>query len=329
MKEDLINRIAVTVSPYVDCEELATIKGRLSVIMNDYEITLETKELSTFVSRFPACYEYFIVTKKIEGMSENTIALYRLYIEDMLLTIRKDLNDITPNDIRAYLYKVQQDRQISNRSLNSRRSCLNSFFGWIAAEGYIGRNPMITVKPIKYAVKERQPLQAMDMERIRKACTDAREKAIIEILYSTSCRASELIGLNITDVNFTTDEVTLFGKGSKYRTAYLSSRAKLYLMDYLSSRNDDSPALIVSKKSGERLCRRSLERIVAEIGERAEVGHVFPHLLRHTSATDALAKGMPVTQVQQMLGHASLDTTMIYAKVAEHDVKISHSKYFY
>lgn len=315
-------------SHYIKSDKLSAFRNELNVIAQSYSIERTKKDLIVWNYELPKCFEYYLVTKKIEGKSDETLKLYKIYISQALMAIAKPLEEITANDIRVHLYKVQKERGISDRTLDSRRSCLLSFFGWIAAEGYISKNPMLNIQPIKYERKERQPIEAVSLETIRFNCQSTREQAIIEVLYSTACRVTELVRLDKEDVNFATGEVKLFGKGGKHRTSYLSPRAKLHLMNYLNDRNDENNALFVGERSPHsRMSKRAVENTVRAIGERCGINGLHPHLFRHTCATDALNKGMPITQLESLLGHSSLDTTMIYAKVAQTDVANSHSKY--
>lgn len=326
MKDILKNEILDVV---INSKDNDIINYKISKILSKYDIRLASKELVPWSFELPACYKAFMVNKKIEGCSDLTLAQYKQVLEEMLRKFAKPVEQITKNDIVVYLFQLQEDRKICNRTLDSKRSVLSSFFGWISCEGYISRNPMQNIHPIKYDAKERCALTGDDLERVRMMCKDVREKAIVEFLYSTACRVSELTNMNITDVNFVTNEVVLFGKGSKYRKSYLTAKAKLYLQEYLNSRIDDNTALFVcSRKPHKRLSKTAVERIVKSLGKRCNL-HLHPHLFRHTAATDALQNGMDITQVQRILGHCSLETTMIYAKVAQKDVAASHQKFIH
>lgn len=194
---------------------------------------------------------------------------------------------------------------------------------------YISHNPCKQIHPIKYEAKLREPLTGVEMELIRDACQTRREKAIIETFYSTGCRVSELAILKKTDVDFRKGEVHLFGKGSKHRISYINAKAEVALKKYLFPRSDDCPALFVTDRSPVRaLKKEGIESIVRKIGERSGIERrVYPHLIRHTTATDALERGMNVAEVQKILGHEKLDTTMIYAKVCQDNVKYDHKRY--
>lgn len=328
MSAEFVGELMMRFAPLVDDDTLRELEKAVCITISEYDINRKCTDLALIERVVPECYEHYMVTKNIEGMSDSTLELYHRYIPDLFYALRKPIEEISANDIRAYLYSVQKERGVSNRTLNSRRAALGSFFAWVAAEGYVSKNPMITVKPIKYEVKERRPLKPIELEKVRSSCEDIREKAVIEVLYSTACRVSELCGLNKSDVDFSTMEVKLFGKGSKHRTSYLSPKAALFLGEYLASRDDESEALFVTEKRPyNRIGKRSIERMVNSIGLRAGIEKLVPHQLRHTSATDLLARGMDVVQLKELLGHASLDTSMIYAKVSNTDVKNSHQRY--
>lgn len=239
-----------------------------------------------------------------------------------------NLKQITTNDIRIYLYKTQETRKISNATLDNRRVIIQTFFEWAANEGYIGSNPCRNIKAIKYERAQRQPLSGMELERVRNACDTVRDKAMIEVLYSTGCRVTELERLNIADVDFEQKEVHLFGKGDKHRTSYLNVKAEFALRNYLETRTDENPALFVSERSPhDRLKKPAIEKRVRQLGELSKIGRrVYPHLIRHTTATDGLDRGMPIEEVQQILGHVNINTTMVYAQVSRANVKRDHRR---
>lgn len=190
-------------------------------------------------------------------------------------------------------------------------------------------NPCRQISPIRYEEKPREPLNGIEMELVRYACENQRERAIIETFYSTGCRVTELSNLNICDIDFNTGEVHLFGKGKKHRTSYVNAKSEVALKKYLETRNDSNVALFVSqRKPHQRLKKNAIESIVRQIGERSGINRrLFPHLIRHTTATDAIDRGMDATELQKLLGHADLETTMIYAKISQENVKRSHKKY--
>lgn len=246
MIEKIINSVIAKLDGKIPTDEISKVRDILAVTLNDYEFTSKSHELSCIV--IPECLNIYLATKKIEGKSDNSINLYKLYLNEFIRIIQKPLENITANDIRMYLYLVQENRKISNRTLDNRRTIVCSFLGWCAGEGYISTNPAINITPIKYERKERVPLTDIQLEKVRNACSTLRETAMVEVLYSSGCRVSELSVLNISDVNFDTREVKLFGKGNKHRTSYLSAKAIVALQAYLASRTDDCEALFVSER---------------------------------------------------------------------------------
>lgn len=328
MREQFVNLFLTKLDGNIPDEYLGTVKEQLSIFVNDYEIESRNTEIVPYTGYLPECYKVYFVTMKIEGMSKKTLELYNLYLKDFFMFMNKDIKEITANDIRVYLYTVQSERGISNRTLDGRRSVIHAFLEWATNEEYIPRNPCRNIKPIKYERKERNPLTAMELEQVRNACETLRDKAIVEMFYSTGCRVTEMERMNRSDVDFAKGEVELFGKGDKHRTSYINARAELALKKYLFSRGDDNEALFVSeRKPHGRLKKAAIEKVVHQIGERAGIQrNLFPHLIRHTTATDGLDRGMDVTQIQKMLGHSNVATTMIYAKVSEQNVKNEHRK---
>ena len=295
-------------------------------LLQQYEINEKSTELAVS-NGVPHCLKVFMVTKKIEGRSDATLTLYNIALQDFFEHITKPVDKITSNDIRLYLYELKERRKLKDITLDSRRCILSSFFTWCHNDGYILKKPMLPIAPIKFEQVPREPFSDVQMENIRKACRSDRDKAIIETLYATGCRVSELVGLKLSDIDFQNREVKLFGKGKKHRVSYLNARAEVAIENYLKSRKGDSEYLFLStRKPYDHIKKEAVERIVRNIGSRAEINKVFPHRIRHTTATDALDHGMPVTEVQAMLGHEKLDTTMIYAKVRQSNVQYDHRK---
>lgn len=332
MKEIFTSNLMAKLSNIIPPELLRQVQTIVELHLDDYEIAKRNTEVILYEDFTPSWYQSYIVSQKIEGMSDNSLRQYMMYLKNFfewLQNVQKPIEKITPNDLRVYLYTLQKTRNISNRTLDGRRSVLHAFLEWSANEGYLNKNPCRAIGVIKYERRERKPLTAIEMEQIRKACRTIREKAMVEFFYSTGCRVTELVRLNKEDVDFERNEVMLFGKGNKHRKSYISARAKLALIDYLKERKGDSEALFTSERAPyEGLKKPAVEKIIREIGERSEITRrVFPHLIRHTTATDCLNRGMDVTEVQELLGHADVATTMIYAKRNSESVKFKHQKY--
>lgn len=309
-------------------EALKTVLQELQLFASNYDISQRETHIVPYQSKIPDCYKVYMVAKKIEGMSPESMKTYNYYLTDFFEHITKPLNELTADDIRIYLYEYQQRTGVTNRTLDGKRVVINTFMDWCASEGYISSNPCKKIKPIKYEVKEREPLSDIELELVRDACADIREKAIVETLYSTGCRVSELERLKLSDIDFQTKEVHLFGKGSKHRTSYMNAKMEVMLKKYLETREDNEDHLFVAlRKPHKPINKRSIEQIISRIGKRSGIGRpVYPHLIRHTTATDGLNRGMNVAEVQKILGHAKLDTTMIYAKISHDSVKFNHRR---
>lgn len=301
----------------------------LDQLAERYEIQRKESSLMPYNEEMPEIVKIYIVCKKIAGLSQETLDAYTRTLGLFFRTVRKPMAKITANDIRVYLYSYQRERGCSNRSLDKYRQYLSSFFSWAADEGYTQSNPMRTIPAIKYEHKPRKNLTQLELEYLRQACRTSREQAIIETLFSTGCRVSELAGLEKSDVDWNARTVHLFGKGSKHRTSFLNARAEVALKAYLETRNDDCDSLFVTERKPYRpLKKEALEKIVRNIAERVpEKIHVTPHILRHTTATLALQNGMPIADISKLLGHEKIDTTMIYAHTCMESVQAGHRKY--
>ena len=323
---NLVNRLMIRLSGRIPDECLDTVSQEVRVLLHDYDVCPKETGLAVY-DGFPAAYKVYMVSKKIQSLSEKTLYLYKIIIEDMLTTIQKDLADITTNDMRIYLYQLKEKRQICDKTLDSRRHALNSFFGWAHAEGYIPMNPMAAIGPIKCEEKEREPFSDEEVELLKGACRTARESAIVETLFACGCRVSELAGLKKEDIDFQHRKMKLFGKGKKRRTVPINAAAVLALKRYLAERKDMDPHVLVStRRPYKPLTSEGIEKIVKNIGIRAGVDHVFPHRFRHTFATNALAHGMELVVLQAILGHSKSDTTLIYAKVVQDKIDAEYKQ---
>ncbi|MCL2380491.1 MAG: tyrosine-type recombinase/integrase [Treponema sp.] len=268
-------------------------------------------------------YRMFFVSKKIEGLSAASLKYYAVILRQFSVFIRKPLPAIAADDIRFYL----ASKSVSPTTLNNERRVLSSFFGWLCNEEYIPKNPMLKIKSIKEQKKIKEPLSASDIEELRDTCKTLRDKAIVEILLSTGMRVSELCKSNKADVDLSKGEILVTGKGNKQRICYINAAAKKRLTDYLKSRNDNHEALFLSWNNNRRLQNGGVELLIRGMGNSAGIKKTHPHRLRRTAATIALKRGMPIEQVQIMLGHEKIDTTMRYAITADEAVRHAHSKY--
>ena len=246
----------------------------------------------------------------------------------MIHTLCKPLHEITTYDLRYYLAAYKERRKVSNRTLDGIRRCFSSFFSWISAEGMIGRNPCAALSQIKYTKVVKKPYTAPEMERLKQACTTLRDLALIEFLYASGCRVSEVVRLNRDDINFQTRDAVVLGKGNKERTIYLTPVALMHLQDYLNTRTDTDPCLFASVRTPyKRLSKAGIERTLKKLGESAKVTNVHPHRYRRTLATNLLDRGANIQDVAAVLGHADLKTTQVYCYISQSNVRASYNKY--
>lgn len=327
MRDKLKNDLLLAFNNHVDSETLKIIDQKIDIILSNYDVSLHKNEVVPYTFEVPETVKIYLVTKKISGLSIKSLYLYNIVLTDFFETVHKEQEKITANDIKIYLYRYQGKTGITNRTLDLRRTIICTYFGWLASEEYISKNPAVNIPVIKYERKHKKSLTQLDLESIRVACQGKREKAIIETLYSTGCRVSELEHLNRSDVDFETKEVSLFGKGSKHRVSFLNAKAEIALKDYLSERTDDNEALFVyDRKPYARLKKSGIELIIKKLMQRVDGVnvHVTPHTFRHTTATESLNRGMNIVEVSKLLGHENIETTLTYVSVDMNSIKDKH-----
>ncbi len=272
--------------------------------------------------------EKFINSKKLEGCSKLTIKNYKIHINKMLSYLNIDIKTIDTDDIRRFLSYYQSNNNCNNTTIDGVRRSLSSFFAFLEEEDYIIKNPIRRIHKIKTDILIKETFTDEFMEKLRNSCTTIRNLAIIDLLASSGIRVSELVNLNKDDINFENRSCVVFGKGKKMREVYFDGKAKLHLEEYLNNRKDDNYALFVSaNKPYVRLKSRGIELMLNRLGKKIGEEKVHPHKFRRTLATKAIDKGMPIEQVQHLLGHTKIDTTLHYAMVNQNNVKISHRKY--
>lgn len=272
--------------------------------------------------------QLFLDAKKIEGCSERTIQYYKVTIEKMFQYITSPVRKITTEEIRRYLVEYQQINNCSKVTVDNVRRNISSFFSWLEEEDYILKSPMKRIHKIKTKQQVKETISDEAIEQLRDNCKCTRDLAIIDFLYSTGMRVGELVNLNISDINFEARECIVFGKGDKERKVYFDAKAKIHLQQYLSERVDENPALFVTLDAPyDRLKISGVEIRMRTLGKRLDMGKIHPHKFRRTMATRAIDKGMPIEQVQKILGHSQIDTTMQYAIVNQMNVKVSHQKF--
>lgn len=327
MKEHIITEILHHLTGFT-LDQLNDIKDSIRIVLCKYEFNPKETTLQPINNSSLYHLRIYLEFCEQSGKSKGTIGLYKFHLSHFLSYVNKDVADINDDDIYTYLYNYRHQRTVSNSYLNQVRLILNGFFKWLIKRKIRVNNPVDIIDPIKCQKKVKKPLSAEEVELIRSSCESERDLAIIECLYSTAVRASELLQLNRADVSFAKDDIIVLGKGNKERVTYLNARAHIHLQNYLSLRTDDNPALFVGSKSPHnRLTRRGLEDILNRIGASANVERVHPHRFRRTSATDLLNAGMPIEQVQEFLGHKSIETTRIYCTVNQASVKHNHKRY--
>lgn len=326
--DQAINDICCLLQNKIKQEDIKIIENAMYLILGQYKIEKNQYELSTNVTDSTESYiKMFMVAKKVEGCTDRTIGNYAAVLKMFFKTITKPAVQIEPNDIRMYLAKMELERGCSKVTQDNELRVLRSFYSWMQGEEYVLKNPTKKIKAVKKQKIIKQPFTELDIELLRKVCTNLRDRAMIDFLISTGVRVSEVARLNRSDIDG--DQCIVFGKGQKERYVYLNAKAQLSLKEYLESREDDNEALFVSLfKPHERWAISGIESRIRELGKEAGIsGKVHPHRFRRTAATFALNRGMPIEQVQQMLGHSEINTTMIYVSTSQETVKASHKKY--
>ena len=270
----------------------------------------------------------FLAAKSIEGCSKRSISFYQSTLEKMFVNVTKTYYSVTTEDIRMYLSQHRENNNVSKTTIDNIRRIISSFFSWLENEDYIVKSPARRIRKVKTPKLVKETFSEESIELMRQNCKSLRDLAIIDLLYSTGIRVGELVKLNISDIDFSNKECIVLGKGDKQRKVYFDAKTKIHLQQYIATRKDNNAALFVSLLSPyNRLKVSGVEIALRKIGQRLEVGNVHPHKFRRTLATKAIDKGMPIEQVQHLLGHAKIDTTLEYAMVDDENVKNSHKKY--
>ena len=270
----------------------------------------------------------FLSAKRIEGCSERTIAYYQMTVQHMLSTTEKSVRKITTEEIREYLANYQKRNNCSNVTIDNVRRNISSFFSWLEEEDYILKSPMKRIHKIKTKTVVKNTISDEGIERLRDGCKEKRDLAMIDLLYSTGIRVGELVNLNVDDIDLEGRECIVYGKGDKERRVYFDAKAKVHLKEYIEHRKDNNKALFVTLDAPyDRLKISGVEIRLRNLGRKLQLERIHPHKFRRSMATRAIDKGMPIEQVQKILGHSQIDTTMQYAMVNQNNVKTSHQKY--
>ena len=326
MKKQVVQEIMCRMMTVLDNEQAKLLLETLesSLQGRDIVVTKGPEELQHVVDYAGL----FLTSKRIEGCSEKTIAYYESTIKKMHEYIGKKAPNITTDDLRKYLSYYQTERNASKTTIDNIRRILSSYYSWLEDEDFILKSPIRRIHKIKTTKVVKDTYSDEDLESMRDNCNCLRDLVIIDMLASTGMRVGELVRLNRTDINFNERECVVLGKGDKERLVYFDARTKLHLQNYLNSRSDESPALFVTLKNpATRITINTVEIRLRELGKELGLTKVHPHKFRRTLATTAIDKGMPIEQVQTLLGHQKIDTTMQYAMVKQQNVKTSHRKY--
>lgn len=324
MKEILINDVLQEMLPYLNNAQSEKLKDVLLHVLYNYEVSsVESK-----VQEEKDYLELFLYSKRIEGCSEKSLHYYYSTIRSMINSVKKDVKQIETNDIRQYLTEYQEKKKSSRVTIDNIRRILSSFFSWLEDEDYILKSPVRRIHKVKTISNVKETYSDEEIEKMRDSCENIRDLAMIDLLASTGMRIGEMVLLNRNDIDFNERECIVFGKGDKERIVYFDARAKIHLKNYLNQRTDNNPALFVSLRCPyNRISISGIETRLRKFGKKLRIHRVHPHKFRRTLATMAIDKGMPIEQLQRLLGHKRIDTTLQYAMVKQSNVKIAHRKY--
>ena len=325
MKQKIMEDIVQQMLPYLDNAQLHKLQEVLEHSLFEYEIagrTIETEDDSQEL------IDSFVYAKRIEGCSEKTLKYYRTTIEAMTEAVDKGVRHMQTDDLRAYLTDYQEQHGSSRVTIDNIRRILSSFFSWLEDEDHILKSPVRRIHKVKTATNIKETYTDEELEKMRDNCEELRDLAIVDMLASTGMRIGEMVLLNKADINFNERECVVFGKGDKERVVYFDARTKIHLQNYIDSRTDNEPALFVTlREPHTRITIGGIESRLREFGKTLKIEKVHPHKFRRTLATMAIDKGMPIEQLQQLLGHKRIDTTLQYAMVKQSNVKFAHRKY--
>lgn len=323
MSDELIHVIMSRMSGILTDDQMMVLQ---SVLVSSLQTFTEDQSRSSITD--DDLIASFISSKRVEGCSEKTLGYYNSTLRTVLGRLDPSIRMVTTNDVRNYLAEYQSGHGVSKVTIDNIRRILSSFFSWLEDENYILKSPIRRIKKVKSSKVVKEVYSDETLEVMRDNCENIRDLAMIDILSSTGMRVGELVNLDRVDIDFNNRECVVLGKGDKERLVYFDARTKVHLKNYLDSRTDDSPALFVSlNKPNKRLKISGVEKRLRELGRRLDIERVHPHKFRRTLATRAIDKGMPIEQVQKLLGHQKIDTTLEYAMVNQNNVKISHQKY--
>ena len=328
MKMELVDKVLQRMSGILNQNQMQELKTALIISMDGMEVRKEQTELSTEITDNWEFSRKFLQGMVVAGKAKGTIKQYQMHIRILFEDVKKPVLEMSDDDLMLHLARQKYQRNVSNRYLNLKRIVFRSFFGWMRKKKYIRENPAELLDQIKYDTKIKQPYSDEEREKIRCSCQRERDLALVDVLYSTAARVSEIVALDRSDLDFVENGCVVRGKGGKERPVYLNATAAYHLQMYLQGRTDQNPALFVSCcKPYTRLTKTGIEAVLRRLGAQAGVDKVHPHRYRRTALTNAANRGMPLQDVQILAGHASPNTTMIYCTVDKSKVKAEHKMY--
>ena len=318
--EARINIVLNKMAPFLNSKQLKHLSTVLRVVLSDDALFQRDSDNEAILASY-------LTARRVEGCSPKTIEYYRNTLVMMNGVLDKPYAQVTSDDLRKYLHDYEVQRHTSKVTIDNIRRIMSSFFSWLENEDYIVKSPVRRIHRVKTATAAKEVFNDEELEVIRRSCSNKRDRAVIDMLASTGMRIGELVKLDRNDINFKERECVVTGKGNKQRPVYFDARAKQSLISYLDSRSDTDPALFMGLCGTKRASIGAIEGRMRDMGKKIDVGRIHPHKFRRTLATHAIDKGMPIEQVQKLLGHAKIDTTMCYAMVNQNNVKASHRKY--
>lgn len=326
--EDILNDIVSEIKDVLSDKQMMQVSSSIKDVLAKYEINKKASNEERREKENTELLETFLSAKKIEGCSDKTIHYYQSSIVKLLNGLSKCIKEICTNDIRRYLAEIQEKNNLSKVTIDNLRRIFSSFFSWLEDEDYIAKSPVRRIHKVRTDTLVKEVLSDENIETLRDSCNESRDLAMIDLLLSTGVRVGELVKMNRADIDFQERQCKVFGKGNKEREVYFNARTKIHLQRYLESRTDDNPALFVTlSKPHTRLTISGVEVRLRKMGKVVHIDKVHPHKFRRTLATMAIDRGMPIEQVQKLLGHVRIDTTLHYAMVNQTNVKMAHRKF--
>lgn len=325
-EEFIVNAIGkLSLAFNYDWEQQRKIRDILYQSLYNYEVFSLQKALVK--SDIEEKVMLYLQCRKLAGLADSTLQNYYLTLRKLASFLNKPVATINTNDLRMFLFTATEGLKASTK--NSTTSYIKSFFKWLTDEEFIPKDPSRRLEQAKLPIRLRHSLTVVELEKLRMACKDPRDRALLEFIFATGCRVSEIVDTNIDHLNFTDNTLHVIGKGDKERIVCFNDKTSLYIQNYIKTRRDNDPALFVSLRfPHSRLGRRGIEVIISKVAIRAGFDKsVFPHLLRHTMATLGLQAGLKLTTIQHLLGHTDPATTQIYAETAIDNVKQEYKQH--